>query len=101
MLVRIPLGEEFTSVVSGRAVKEVKCEHCGGEFVYLMERKVGGVATSWFPVRDGQKAKEQSEAMALLSLHLTLAEDCDPVPCLNCGWYQKEMVRKIREEHLG
>jgi len=32
-------------------------------------------------------------------LQKQLDADCDPVPCPKCGWYQEDMIKKIRRDH--
>jgi hypothetical protein len=77
------------AVRSGSVVKQVKCENCSGEYVYLLRR----TATARAPCR-----QETVERQAEEKLKRLLQRGFEVVPCPVCGWYQKEMVARVREE---
>jgi len=85
--------------VKGQQFKAVTCEHCRGEFVYLLTRHAEGWATGvMFLDRDAPRQAAQ-EASAELSRELARGQE--PVPCPACGWYQQSMLRLLRAQHRG
>jgi hypothetical protein len=82
---------EARATADGSAVKEVECEHCGLEYVYQLRRTARGRAQS-FLFRDAEAAETDARA----NLNRVLKEDCDPVPCPGCGWYQRPMVQLLK-----
>jgi len=91
----IPIGASYTSTASGSIVKPVQCVRCGGEYVYIMERKVTGGGFSFLYV-DNDGAARRAAAAARQNLQTRLKDDCDLVACPDCGHYQPQMIRKIR-----
>jgi hypothetical protein len=89
--------KEYRCTMSGFAIKFVLCEKCGTVYVYQMTRQVEDAAASVYFL-DNKGAEERARLGAEASLQNTLEADCDGVPCLNCGTYQKQMVQKIKEE---
>jgi RNase P subunit RPR2 len=99
MLIPIPHGKKFTATMTGREIREVKCEKCGAEYVYIVQVRAKGSGFSplfldddraW--ARAGKEAKQRVKQQ-LRGLHL-------PIPCPNCGWYQKHMVELLRKRRL-
>ncbi|HEV8378880.1 MAG TPA: hypothetical protein VGP99_08515, partial [Tepidisphaeraceae bacterium] len=91
----IPIGASYTSTATGKIAKPVQCVRCGGEYVYIMERKVTGGGFSFLFV-DNDGAAKRAEAAARQNLERKLNDDCDLVACPDCGHYQPQMIRKIR-----
>jgi hypothetical protein len=94
----IPYAQTYTATMRGRAVKVVNCEQCRAEYVYFMEREAIGQGTSVLFL-DNEGASGRAASDAERSLNRMLAEDCDPVPCPACGWYQKPMVQLLRKQY--
>jgi hypothetical protein len=92
----VPTGVEFTTLAKGKAVKKVHCESCGNDYVYLMKRGFEGLETAWLSSTE-KKAKDMSKMKAVLGLQMMLDADCELIPCPECGWYQPNMVKKIRQ----
>jgi hypothetical protein len=70
---------------SGAVLKEVKCEQCSTEYVYLLQRTA----------RVAEHCSRQAlERKAERALQFQLATGFDLVPCPVCGWYQSAMVRR-------
>jgi hypothetical protein len=76
--------------------RPVSCEHCKGDFAYLMTRSGQGYARSGVFV-DYDVAREGARGGAEVSLEQKMEEDFDPVPCPDCGKYQEYMFRALRE----
>jgi hypothetical protein len=84
------------ATAKGTAVKEAKCEQCECEYTYLVFRRAIGKSTA-FLVAD----HETAQARANDDLYELLKSACDPVPCPNCGWYQRDMVARARQLRFG
>lgn len=81
---------EFRVTVIDAVPKEVSCESCGRDYVYLLARRVQRQAGGLL----GTQA--DAEASAETALRKALGPAVDPVPCPSCGWYQRLMVREAR-----
>lgn len=95
MIIPIPYGMEYTATVEGRVFKFVRCEKCNSEFAYEMKREGSGSGTAILFVKN-QGARERASAKAQAELSSRLQNECDPVPCPECGCYQEHMIPVIR-----
>jgi hypothetical protein len=93
----IPLGIEYTSTVEGSIVKTVVCERCQKKYGYKLTRRVTCKATSILML-ENRAAAARATKNAEEGARKSLREQCDPVPCPQCGWYQKEMIPQARRE---
>lgn len=91
----IPYAMTYTSSAKGRVTKTVTCESCKTKYVYVMERRSVNQATSMLFL-DNRGASARADSQAKKSLRRKLKDDCDPVPCPVCGWYQSFMIPKAR-----
>lgn len=89
---------EYTYSASGGAYKFVVCEKCKQKYVYCMVRSGDGQGTSLYFL-DNSGAQRRAEDQAHAVLQHRLKAECDPVPCPKCGWYQKDMVAKLRRDY--
>jgi len=94
---RIPVGNKYTATVTGSAMKHVICSHCGCEFVCQLKRQAAGEATSWLWLNNNG-ASYNARASATDALNNKLQNEIDAVPCPNCGMYQENMVRKLKND---
>jgi hypothetical protein len=94
----IPYAQTYTATMRGRVLKSVTCEQCRAEYVYSMEREAVGQGTSLLFL-DNEGASGRASSDAERTLQRTLEQDCDPVPCPTCGWYQIPMVALLRKQH--
>ena len=85
--------------MKGTAVKHVKCEQCEQEYVYIVERKAKGHGAS-MGFSSGEGAQDRAKKKAKKTLDSELANAIEPVPCINCGWIQKDMIREARRRYL-
>ena len=69
----------------GSIIKFLRCEQCGKAYAYEMLRGADG----------------ENFRLANMRLRSKLERSCDPVPCPDCGWYQQQMVHRLREKHLA
>lgn len=88
-------GKRYRATVSGEVTKFITCEKCGCEYVYALRRQATGSSKS--PLfSDGDKAARRAASDAETELRRQLNYEDDPVPCLDCGWLQKTMVKGMR-----
>jgi hypothetical protein len=92
----IPTGRKYTVTVTATTYKTVHCEKCGCDFVYPMRRRAQGTGHSplWL---DNKGATSRAEQAAQENLAKKLATEINPVPCLDCGRYQADMVTKLKK----
>ena len=91
----IYVGKDYTAVAQGSARKQVRCEQCGREFTYLVERTGTGKGSSWYFL-DNEGAQIRADTKAQQTLAASLGCAVDPVACPECGWFQKNMVVEAR-----
>ena len=89
-----------TATIQGRQLKIVPCENCSTEYVYVMEREALGVGTSILSLND-KGAQSHARSAAAETLKSVLENDFDPVPCLQCGHYQRYMFPKLLPNSKG
>jgi hypothetical protein len=93
----IPVGNRYTSTMSGSTWKPVICSYCGCKFAYQIKRQVRGEATSWLWLNNGG-ASSNARKSATESLHKILHNDFDVVSCPDCGMFQEKMARRLKSE---
>jgi hypothetical protein len=86
---------EYRFSKSGSLHKFVECEKCKTTFVYLMQREVHGRGASVYFL-DNEGAANRAREEAEVGIWNVLLDDCDPVPCIHCGIYQEQMIRKMK-----
>lgn len=93
----VKIAKSIETRVRGSVYKTVVCENCQCEFVYQLTRyALGAVSGSRFA--DTQSLQEQATRAANANLRGILERAADPVPCLNCGNYQKSMIPLLRAQ---
>jgi hypothetical protein len=97
MLIPIPMGAKHIAAVRGAVWKFVSCAHCQQPYAYLLELEATGEDYDVL-FMDGERAAERALAQAEENL-LDKSRNCVlPVPCPNCGFYQDEMSRQVKEQ---
>jgi hypothetical protein len=86
---------ESSCTAAGVTIKKVICERCSEGYSYRLRRQVTAKAGG-YPGVDPVAANLNAQHR----LHVLLQSEIDAVPCPHCGWYQEEMVRKIRKLHF-
>lgn len=94
---RIPVGNKYTSTLSGSALKHVTCSYCGCQFVYQMTREASGEASSFLWLNNNG-ASYKATKIANENLNSKLQGEIDAISCPDCGMYQEEMVKKLKGE---
>jgi hypothetical protein len=97
-MVFIPYANTYTVTTTGSVMKFVDCESCKGEYVYKLTREGKGEGTDMLFL-DNKGAIDRAEQEARSLMVARLAKSCDPVPCPMCGWYQQQMVERMRYHH--
>lgn len=82
----VVVHEYYTVSRAGKTLREVTCEQCGQDYVYMLHVKI--------EIRDG--TLEGAVSMAERVRALRLNEGIDVAPCPACGWIQKQMYAKAR-----
>lgn len=94
------IGVRYTTTATGEVAKFVTCKKCGHGYGYWMRRVGTGSNTSWFLI-GRNSAQGRSSRAAEGELAERLRTEHDPVPCPECGHYQKKMIEPAREEKYG
>ena len=83
-----------TASVPGQTTKVVRCEACGRNYAYELKRMGHGQA-------DGHSGNSSSLARqrAEADLQHLLEIGMEVIPCPACGWYQSNMIPKVRRRH--
>jgi hypothetical protein len=89
---------EYSANLSGATYKMVECEECNQKYVYQMVRTGEGRGNSLYFL-DNAGARRRAQGQAKAVLEHKLKKECDAVPCPKCGWYQEQMVVKMRNEY--
>jgi hypothetical protein len=85
----------YQATVSQSVWKAVRCEQCSTEFVYKMICQAESTGASLYAL-DDQGAKARASRRAREQVQAGLASECAPVPCPQCGWYQRHMIPRAR-----
>ncbi|HEY2588447.1 MAG TPA: hypothetical protein VGI81_22085, partial [Tepidisphaeraceae bacterium] len=85
----------YSAAVSGKVLKSVRCDKCGGNYAYHMVRRGFARSSSAYGIGNAS-AKAAAEQGARRKLEQRLAKDSDPVGCPDCGWVQAHMVADLR-----
>jgi hypothetical protein len=97
-VVGIPYALTYTTTVTGRIPKLVRCEQCGFEYVYLLEATAAGAGTSVLFL-DNEGAYQRSLAQAQALMHQELVGGSDVIPCPSCGTVQAHMLPRARQDY--
>lgn len=88
------------ALATGKTLKFVTCEKCGDQYVYSMDRTIRKVQR-YNISQDVDQVGIDLEKSAERELQEALQNECDPVPCSKCGWYQRDMVLESQKRFLG
>jgi len=97
ILIPIPVGVSRVATVRGAVWKVVSCSHCNDRYAYLLELEATGADHDLLFV-DGEDSAKRARARAEENLSKMSRNVVLPVPCPNCGHYQDDMVRLLKEE---
>jgi hypothetical protein len=83
----------------GTRVAQVTCEHCGSSYCYHLTRTTHAHVHEIYDLA-GNTAFRRAQDRAQAKLRRLLETAADPVPCPECGWYQKNMLPSLRRSRL-
>ncbi len=83
--------------VTGSTGVAVRCEKCERKFYYKLICKAFGRA-NLVPLADREDTRRTALGRAKQKLRELLETQIVPVPCPECGWYQRDMVPLLRAQ---
>ena len=95
--IHIPIGVVRAARVHGAVWKFVTCAHCQQPYAYLLELEATGEDHDLLFL-DGKGSAERARAQAEQNLAQKSRNVVLPVPCPNCGFYQDDMARNLKDE---
>jgi predicted RNA-binding Zn-ribbon protein involved in translation (DUF1610 family) len=95
--IHIPVGTKHVAAVRGTFWKLVSCEHCGQQYAYRLELEAVGEELDLLFLNE-KEASEQARANAEQNLVQKSRNVVLTVPCPNCGFYQEDMSRRLKED---
>ena len=87
------------ATVTGSTGVAVRCEECEHRFYYKLVCKAFGRANV-VPLADPEDTRRTALGRAKQKLKELLETQIAPVPCPECGSYQRDMVPLLRTRHL-
>ncbi|HEX5139021.1 MAG TPA: hypothetical protein VFY93_18775 [Planctomycetota bacterium] len=98
MNIPILFWTRHAATATGRARRVVRCEECGGEYAYEIERAAVGHGISVYALdEDGAAKRARKEAQEHLVRQLDA--EIEVVPCPKCGWVQTGMTPLARRQY--
>ena len=93
----IPIGVTRVAAVQGAVWKFVSCARCHERYAYLLELEATGEDHDLLFL-DGEGSAQRARAQAEQNLAQKGRNVVLPVPCPNCGLYQDDMARMLKDE---
>src|SRR5262245_57108001 len=93
----IPIGVTQVASVQGAVWKLVSCAHCQQRYAYLLELEATGEDINLLFL-EWEGSAERAQAKAEHNLAQKSSNVVLPVPCPNCGSYQDDMARNLKDE---
>jgi hypothetical protein len=85
--------------LTGSTGVAVRCEKCEHRYYYKLVCKAFGRA-NLVPLANPEDSRRTATGRAKQKLKELLGSQIAPVPCPECGWYQRDMVPLLRTGHL-
>jgi hypothetical protein len=98
-MIPIPYGTRYFVTLSDRALRNVRCESCQGEFVYTVTCEATGSVLSFFELLSERTCRQRATEQARRKVAAGLAAP-QAVACPACGWYQDSMVRLLKRRRM-
>jgi len=92
----IPIVVKRVAAIRGAVWKLVSCTQCQQGYAYLLELEATGEDHD-FVFLSGEGSEKRAQAQAAQNLIQKSRYCVLPVPCPNCGSYQEEMSRQLKE----
>lgn len=97
ILIPIPIGVRRVAAVQGEVWKCVSCSNCHQGYAYLLELEATGEDHDLLFL-DGEASAERARVQAEQNLSEKSRNVVLPIPCPNCGFYQEDMLQKLKSE---
>jgi hypothetical protein len=96
----IPRGTHHVAKATATVPRFVKCEECGHGYGYWLTRTGYGHAYEHWGFIPSERL-DRFVTDAEVEAEQKLKTACEAVPCPECGWYQRHMRDRAREERYG
>ncbi|WP_254507833.1 hypothetical protein [Anatilimnocola floriformis] len=96
MFIPIPVVVRHVVRVKGEMLKLITCEHCQTEFGFVVQLEASGEEHDIIMADAGgaKRATKRAEQNLLKKGN----NEVHPIPCPQCGAYQEDMVKLLKEE---
>jgi hypothetical protein len=95
----IPVGVEYAATATGETLKLAECESCHAEYCYVLRSAAVGFEKNLFLMNPN--ARDFSQSIAEKELRDALRDGFDAVPCPQCGWYQRYMIKTFNRRRFA
>jgi hypothetical protein len=96
----IPRGTHHVAKATATVPRFVMCEECGHGYGYWLTRTGYGHAYEHWGFIPAERL-DRFVTDAEVEVEQKLKTACEAVPCPECGWYQRHMRDRAREERYG
>jgi hypothetical protein len=93
----IPIGTKYYAVLRESSWKVVTCEYCQETYAFVLDIEAQGSDTDLLFL-DSSGAEQRAIAQARENLSAKTQNSIATVPCPQCGFYQADMVRQMKED---
>ncbi len=94
--IHIPIGVRYVARVEASSLKVVSCENCKQSYAFLFDVAAQGTDLDLLFL-DSVSSKERANAQAREHLAAKIRNAVVAIPCPQCGFYQADMVRQLKE----
>jgi hypothetical protein len=98
MIIPIPVATRWVATAQGTVWKVVTCSHCRQRYAFLLELETTGTDVGPPLWLDAEGSTKRAQARAEENLSKMARNVVFPLPCPNCGCYQRDMVDRLRTE---
>jgi len=94
--IHLLIGARHIARVKASSLKVVSCENCKQSYAFLFDVEAQGEALDLLFL-DSVASKEWADAQARENLAAKIRNSVTVIPCPQCGFYQADMVRQLKE----
>ncbi len=95
--IHIPIGARHNAIVRAQTLKLISCENCQQRYAFLLDLEARGSDIDLLFL-DSSGSKERAVAQAKHNLAAKTRNSLTTIPCPECGFYQADMVRQLKED---
>src|SRR5262245_372591 len=96
MYIHIPIGAKHVESVRGSVLKCISCQQCRTQYAYAMDLEAEGEEYDLLFL-DPYGSVDRAKQKAWENLQRKRGNTVLPIPCPNCGTYQDDMVRGLKD----